>query len=232
MNKWNRINVNRRNIINRSRRRGINLKKWNTINLNRQNIINLNRRNRINLNRQDVINLNRCNSINLCRRIRANRNKGSINQSRRSRTNWNKGSINRSRRTGGACFHASLSTRLRRFGFRTSTADPDLWLHKTNYGYNYITRYADDVICFSRNPKCIMDYLSKYYTMKGVGYPQFYLGGDILEMPNSWKVKYAMSAKTYITNCVKNLEHMCGTHFAPYSTPFYEHRNKQTSKVQ
>lgn len=125
-------------------------------------------------------------------------------------------------RIGGACFHASLSARLRHFGFKPSTADPDLWLRNTDYGYEYIARYVDDVICFSKDPKRIMTYLSKYYTMKGVGYPQFYLGGDILEMPESWNVKYAMSSKTYINNYVDNLERMCSTYFAPCSTPFYE----------
>ena len=136
-------------------------------------------------------------------------------------------------RTGGACFHSSLSTKLRRNGFRPSTADPDLWMRKQKYGYEYIARYVDDVICFSKEPEKIMQFLEKSYTMKGVGYPQFYLGGDIVELPEEWNSKYAMSARTYIKNCVANLERMTGTTFSTVSTPFCEnyHPEEDTSDL-
>ena len=62
----------------------------------------------------------------------------------------------------------------------------------------------------------------KSYTMKGVGYPQFYLGGDIVALPKTWDSKYAMSATTYITNCAQNLERMISTAFSTTSTPFDE----------
>ena len=75
--------------------------------------------------------------------------------------------------------------------------------------YDYIAQYVDDVMCFSKNPDEIIMYLEKSYTMKGVGYPQFYLGGDVVEFPPSWKsknVSFGLSAHTYIKNCVSYLE--------------------------
>ena len=60
------------------------------------------------------------------------------------------------------------------------------------------------------------------YRMKGVGYPQFYLGGDVAEFPPSWKsknVSFYLSDHTYIKNCVSNLEQICNTTFAHTNTP-------------
>ena len=53
------------------------------------------------------------------------------------------------------------------------------------YGYEYIARYVDNVIVFSKNPERVMEYLEKYYNMKGVGYVEFYLGGDLLDLPST-----------------------------------------------
>ena len=54
-------------------------------------------------------------------------------------------------------------------------------------GYEYIARYVDDVMYFSKNPENIIHYLEDFYTMKGVRYPQFYLGGgDVVEFLTTW----------------------------------------------
>ena len=48
-----------------------------------------------------------------------------------------------------------------------------------------------------------MEKLQKIYVMKGVGKPQYYLGGDVIELGPEWKkenVSTAFSAETYITN--------------------------------
>ena len=58
--------------------------------------------------------------------------------------------------------------------------------------------------------------------MKGVGYPQFYLSGDVVEFPPSWKSKnnsFGSLAHTYIKNCVDNLERMCNTTFKQANVP-------------
>ena len=48
--------------------------------------------------------------------------------------------------------------------------------------YEYIARYVDDVIVFSKDPMVIMEKLKKTYVMKGVGKPQYYLGGDVVDL--------------------------------------------------
>ena len=56
--------------------------------------------------------------------------------------------------------------------------------------------------------------------MKGVGHPQYYLGGDVVKLPDTWDSNYGLSARTYIRNSVSNLKTMCGTEFSHASTPF------------
>jgi hypothetical protein len=51
--------------------------------------------------------------------------------------------------------------------------------------YEYIARFVDDVIAFSKDPMAIMKELEKNYIMKGVGKPLHYLGGDVVELYKS-----------------------------------------------
>ena len=116
-------------------------------------------------------------------------------------------------KTAALRFHESLLIRLRKIGFGPSEAEPDFWYQKTKYGFEYIDIYVDNVICFSKNPEKIMDYLKQHYVMKGVGHVEFYLGGDLLELPKTWKSKYPMSAKTYLGNLISNSKVMLKEEF-------------------
>ena len=66
--------------------------------------------------------------------------------------------------------------------------------------------------------------LEKTYVMKGVGRPQYYLGGDVIDLPDEWnneKCKTAFSAETYIRNCIPKLAAICNKKaFRSYKTPF------------
>ena len=62
--------------------------------------------------------------------------------------------------------------------------------------------------------------------MKGVGKLQYYLGGDVVNLPKEWHkegVETAFSAQTYIANCIPKLAKMCGKErFTSFKTPFNE----------
>ena len=87
-------------------------------------------------------------------------------------------------------------------GFRPFKADQDLWIPMTEGGdYEYIARFVDDVIAFADDPMKIMEGLRSVYVMKGVGKPEYYLGGDIITLFPEWEkegITSAFSAKTYI----------------------------------
>lgn len=64
-------------------------------------------------------------------------------------------------KTSSARFHEHLSEQLRKMGYVPSKAYPDLWMKKVDDHYDYIARYVDDVISFSRKSIRIMNELKK-----------------------------------------------------------------------
>ena len=83
-------------------------------------------------------------------------------------------------------WHEALSSMLRMIGFKPSKADPDLWLHDAGDHYEYLAVYTDDLLVVSRNPLAILRGLETLYPLKGVGKPEYYLGGDVntVEQPD------------------------------------------------
>ena len=70
--------------------------------------------------------------------------------------------------------------------------------------------------------------LEKHYIMKGVGKPQYYLGGDVFELREEWNkegIYTAFSAETYIKNSLGKLATMCGKpNFPDKKMPFVNSR--------
>jgi hypothetical protein len=116
-------------------------------------------------------------------------------------------------KTAAATFHAHLATKLRTMGFMPSKADLDLWIRKTSEGtYDYIASYVDDIIVISKDPMTLIDKFKETYALKGVGTPEYYLGGNFHQVddPELMKlgIKTALSATTYINNSVEKFERM------------------------
>ena len=116
--------------------------------------------------------------------------------------------------------------------------------------YEYIAVYVDDLLVFSRDSMKIIETIRNEYDLKGVGAPEYYLGGDV-DMMNSnpstkevdgtlevdhderdrhldvkWlrhHVKTAFSARTYIKNTIQRLERMMGKEFSLEKSPMAEH---------
>jgi hypothetical protein len=61
-------------------------------------------------------------------------------------------------------------------------ADLDLWIKKTkDGGYDYIASYDDDIIVISKEPMALIQEFQKTYSLKGIGTPEYYLGGNFLK---------------------------------------------------
>ena len=72
----------------------------------------------------------------------------------------------------------------------------------------------DDILVWSKDPMRVMVDLKKVYTMKGVGIPEYYLGGDVEQLDEHWNkedISMALSANTYIKNVIPNLRSYLGT---------------------
>eukprot|EP00957_Ditylum_brightwellii_P052598 3988613-Ditylum_brightwellii.AAC.1 len=67
--------------------------------------------------------------------------------------------------------------------------------------YEYVAKYTDDILIMSKDPKAILDLLQKPkgpYEFKGVGSPEYYLGGDVKITCSGDSIEeLSVSAKTY-----------------------------------
>ena len=112
-------------------------------------------------------------------------------------------------RSSSAWFHEHLAMKLQSMGYKPTKADPDFWMKDCGAHCKYVATYMDDVLAFGKKPLHTINELRKDYILKGVGPPEYYLGGDIVELNGTWTqegVHNALSAKTYVKNIVKKYE--------------------------
>ena len=98
-------------------------------------------------------------------------------------------------------------------GFRPSKADADFWMKDCGSHYEYIATYVDDILAFGKDPMSLIKEIQEHYILKGIGKPEYYLGGNIDELDEQWNkqgVQTALSAQTYISNVTEKLEQMLG----------------------
>ena len=69
--------------------------------------------------------------------------------------------------------------------------------------------YVDDILVFSLDPMPIINCIRKDYILKGVGVPEYYLGGDVQEAHPVMKrlgIETTLSSRTYITQLTGPVE--------------------------
>jgi len=83
-------------------------------------------------------------------------------------------------RSNATTFHGHLAERIRRLGFKPSKANADLYIRAVKGShYEMIAIYVDDLLRFSKNPMSLISEFKKDYDLKGVGEPEYYLGGNV-----------------------------------------------------
>jgi hypothetical protein len=91
--------------------------------------------------------------------------------------------------------------------------------------YEYLAAYLDDILIWSKDPMAVIKALKKTYMLKSVGIPEYYLGGNVEFLGESWNnqgLGSAISAKTYIQNVIPKFEGLFGKDFKPIKTPMSE----------
>ena len=125
----------------------------------------------------------------------------------------------------GSCsqFHKSLCVELHRLGFKPSKADSNLWMRDAGDHYEYIAKYIDDLLVISKDPKTILAQLTKPtgpYNFKGVGSPEYYLGGDVCIKYEGNSIKeLSLSSTTYITQICNKIETLMGWKLHSFNNP-------------
>ena len=85
--------------------------------------------------------------------------------------------------------------------------------------WEYIAVYSDDLLVFSKDPVKILRGLETLYPLKGVGKPEFYLGGDVNMTKTARGISHTFSARTYIKNVCDKIEKMFETTLKNYGSP-------------
>ncbi len=83
-------------------------------------------------------------------------------------------------KSSGLRWHERFADTLLDTGFEPSKAESDIWMQQVDDTYEYVATYVDDLAICSKNPKDIVDALSKKYgyKLKGTGPISFHLGCD------------------------------------------------------
>eukprot|EP00957_Ditylum_brightwellii_P071496 5434847-Ditylum_brightwellii.AAC.1 len=80
--------------------------------------------------------------------------------------------------------------------------------------YAYVANYIDDILIMSKDPKAILELLQKLkgrYEFKGVGSPEYYLGGDDkITFDGDSIAELSLSAKTYVKQIFDKIEMLMG----------------------
>lgn len=117
-------------------------------------------------------------------------------------------------KSSGASWRALFASTLTDMGFKSSLADPDVWLRPQvkpdafQY-YEMVLVYVDDILVLSHETKPVMDSISALYLLKedSIGTPTRYLGANIAtyQLPDGREC-WSMSGRDYVKNAVRNLE--------------------------
>jgi hypothetical protein len=101
-------------------------------------------------------------------------------------------------KTAAATFHGHLAGQLRRMGVTPTKADLDLWIRKAKDGtYEYIASYVDDIIVVSKDTMELIQRLKQTYALKGIGTPEYYLGGSFSYDQHDWFASFDIVGREF-----------------------------------
>jgi hypothetical protein len=101
-------------------------------------------------------------------------------------------------------WHAHLADTLRGLGYKPTRGDPDVWFRPKGDLYEYIGTHTDDLMVVSSDAEAAMEELSKVYTIKKIGVPEFHLGCDYKYDKKTGK--WLMGTKTYVAEALKKVQ--------------------------
>lgn len=116
-------------------------------------------------------------------------------------------------KSSGAAFREHLAQRLDEIGFKSSTADPDVWLRPATKPdgeqyYEYMLVYVDDLLCISHDPYRPMKQIAEVLRFKKdkIEPPEFYLGARLEKKRLNDRSMWTISSRDYVKAAVDNVE--------------------------
>ena len=116
-------------------------------------------------------------------------------------------------KSSGAAFRSFLAETLDSMGFKSSLADPDVWLRAAvkpdgEEYYEYILVYVDDILCMSHKAIEAMQEIQKSFKLKKnkIEPPEIYLGARLEKKKLNGRYVWSMSSTDYVKAAINNLE--------------------------
>ena len=117
-------------------------------------------------------------------------------------------------KSSGAAWRSHLAKTLGDMIFKSSYADPDVWMRvaykedETSF-HEYVLCYVDDLLCISADPAAILGCVEQTYQLKEKPCkPECFLGATIKEFyfQGNENPRWAMLSNEYIKNAIKTVE--------------------------
>ena len=116
-------------------------------------------------------------------------------------------------KSSGAAFREHLAQKLDEIGFKSSVADPDVWMRAATKPdgemyYEYTLVYVDDILCISHDPMRPMQQIAQSLRFKKdkIAPPEFYLGAKLEKKNLNGKNVWTMTSREYVKAAVRNVE--------------------------
>jgi hypothetical protein len=117
-------------------------------------------------------------------------------------------------KSASAAFRAFMATKLDEIGFKSSTADPDVWLRPATKScgfkyYEYVMVYVDDILALSEDPTRILKSIEgdtvKYKNDK-IETPSMYLGAKLKFKELNGTECWSITSVDYVNAAVKTIK--------------------------
>ena len=98
-----------------------------------------------------------------------------------------------------------------------------------------LATFVDDILCWSKDPIKIIDALKEHYELKGVGIPEYYLGGNVEAMDEHWNkhgINMGFSSRTYVSNIIPKFETLYDMELKKIKTPMAEDYHRRSMNPQ
>ena len=116
-------------------------------------------------------------------------------------------------KSSGAAFQVHLAETLHDIGFKSSKADPDVWLRPAinptgEHYYEYILCNVDDILAISHDSASVLKAVQVNFRFKDdkIAPPETYLGVQLGQMEIKENVRWYMSSENYVRAVITNIE--------------------------
>ncbi len=119
-------------------------------------------------------------------------------------------------RSAGNSWRSSLAAALEDMGFKSTRADPDVWIRPAvrDDGFEYYEMlfvYVDDILAISHKARTVIDEVTSYYKAKegSIKEPDLYLGANISKIQTQdGREVWASSPRAYVKSAIQVVEQL------------------------